>query len=97
MNSSEYNYKGLSRCIGKCFRTREHNKGNAVARDHREVVSQFCHTSPFFKLRGKWFYHDRIYRKNIPKDYHFCSKLWKTVKSSPCFKFLVLSQLLLIY
>ena len=29
----------------------------------------------------------RIYRKNIPKDYHFSSKLQKTVKTSPCFKF----------
>ena len=34
MHSSEHNYKGLSRCIGKCLRTSEHNKGNAVARDH---------------------------------------------------------------
>ena len=28
----------------------------------------------------------RIYRKNIPKDFHFSSKLQK-VKTSPCFKF----------
>ena len=29
----------------------------------------------------------RIYRQNIPNDYLFSSKLQKTVKTSPCFKF----------
>ena len=39
-----------------------------------------CPTSPLCKLGEKWFY------KNIPKDYHFSSKLQETVKT-PCFKF----------
>ena len=51
-----------------------------------EVISQNCPTSPFFKLKpqGQVVLH-RIYRKNIPKDYHFSSKLEKIVKTSPCF------------
>ena len=33
-----------------------------------EVISQNCHTSPFFKLREKWFYIgyiERIFEKTI--------------------------------
>ena len=54
--------------------------------DVGEVISQNCPISPFIKLREKWFYIG-IYRKNIPKDYHFSSKLQNMVKTSPCFKF----------
>ena len=48
--------------------------------DVGEVISENCPTSPFFKLREKY------YRKNIPKDYHFSSKLQKAIKTSPCFQ-----------
>ena len=45
-----------------------------------EVVSHFS----LFQAQGEMVLH-RIYRKNIPKDYHFSSKLQKMVKNSPCF------------
>ena len=38
-----------------------------------------------FQALGEEVLH-RIYRKNIPKDYHFSSKLRKTFTTSPCFK-----------
>ena len=53
--------------------------------DMGEVISQNCLTS-LFQAQGEVVLH-RIYRKNIPKDYHFSSKLQKTVKTSACFKF----------
>ena len=56
-----------------------------------QVVSRNCPTSPFFKLKEKWFYIgyiERLYRK---KDYQFSSKLWKKVKTSPGFRFVGIS------
>ena len=47
----------------------------------------------FFKLREKWFYIGYIERIFQKTRYHFSSKLQKTVKTSPCFKFVGLPLL----
>ena len=60
--------------------------------DVGEVVSRNCPISPPFQAQGEVVLH-RIYRKNIPKDYHFYSKSWKMVITSPCFKFVGLYHL----
>ena len=54
-----------------------------------EVVSQNCHFF-LFQAQGEVVLH-RLYRKNIPNEHHFSSKLRKTIKTSPCFKFVGLS------
>ena len=52
--------------------------------DVGEVISQNFPTH--FQAQGEVVL-IRIYRKNIPKDYHLSSNLQKTVKISPYFKF----------
>ena len=53
---------------------------------HRTIhLPKLSHFS-LFQARGEVVLH-RIYRKNIPKGYHFSLKLQKMVRTSPCFKF----------
>ena len=54
---------------------------NASGRSYLPKLSHFS----LFQVQGEVVLH-RIYRKNSSKDYHFSSKLQKTVKTSPCFK-----------
>ena len=58
--------------------------------DVGEVINQNCPTSPFFKLREKWFYTEytgRVFQKTIKYSKRLSLLLQKTVKTSPCFKF----------
>ena len=73
-------------------------EGMLRLRDHPRVIlwesglPKLSHFFSLFQAQEKVILH-RIYRKNIPKDNLFSSKLWKIkmVKTSPCFKFVGLS------
>ena len=64
-------------------------------RRSRSYLPKLSHFS-LFQVQGEVVLH-RIYRKNIPKDYHFSSKLQKMVKTSPWFKFVGLPLIYLCY
>ena len=61
-------------------------RDNPVGRRGWRYLPKLSYFS-LFQAQGEVVLH-RIYRKNIPKDYHFSSELQKKVKTSPCFKFL---------
>ena len=50
----------------------------------RNGLPKLSHFS-LFQAKGEALLH-RIYKKNIPKDYHLSSKFQKMDKTSPCFK-----------
>ena len=54
-------------------------------RHGRSYLPKLSHFS-LFQAQGEVVLH-KVYRKNVPKDNHFSSKLQKTVKTSPCIKF----------
>ena len=57
-------------------------RGHPGGRHGRSYLPKLSHFS-LFQAQGEVVLH-RIYRKNIAKDYHFSSKLKKTIKTSPC-------------
>ena len=67
------------------FEKKNNVRGHPGGRCGRSYLPKLSHFS-LFQARGEVILHS-IYRKNIPKDYHFSSKLQKTAKTSPCFKF----------
>ena len=88
-------------CVFRCQKCRHYFTNSYPKSLHRNQGSSWRETwevnlpnlshSSLFQAQGEVVLH-RVYRKNIPKDYHFSSKLQKTVKTSPCFKFVGLPQ-----
>ena len=71
------------------------NRGRPGGRRGRSYLPKLSHFS-LFQAQGEVVLH-RIYRKNIPKDYRFSSKLQKMVKTSPHFKIVGLPLCLMKY
>ena len=61
-------------------------RGHPAGRSGRNYLPKLSHFS-FFQAQWEVVLHS-IYRKNIPKDFHFSSKLQNTVKTFPWLKFL---------
>ena len=60
---------------------KDRGRGHLRGKRGRSYLPKLSHFS-LYQAQGEVVLH-RIYRQNIPKDYHFSSKLQKTVKTSP--------------